>query len=286
MATYLDAVRQLPIPTEQQTHAFARFVTVAHSWYKSLRRFPGYPFAFILDPNAGRAFVSNEAGFKDYGQGPHFHYATLPTPEYRKRFGHWNYSRDSAVKIHSGGWLQVPPPLAAAGTAEVNFLMYGGEQEKLPVQEVMRIEGGFFSAFLCDVPRIGGDVQYFKRAEELEKHLDYYPEAIARAARPILALWASASYRSEWTEAGGELARLYKTIFSRPGTFDDLMKELGGKQIQEAANAAWERTESRRREIELLKALRPALDAERERQIDGMIAAMQRFVAALRASKA
>ena len=47
---YLDVVRRLPAPTVGQTMRFARFVSMAHSWYKHLPIRPKVPFVFYLDP--------------------------------------------------------------------------------------------------------------------------------------------------------------------------------------------------------------------------------------------
>ena len=92
---YLEVIKKLPIPTESQTDQFALFVSDAHSWYKHLPLYPGQPFFFYLDPNAGRSLVRTQTGdmvFVDItDDSPLFHYTWQTTEQYRKRFGFWNY---------------------------------------------------------------------------------------------------------------------------------------------------------------------------------------------------
>jgi hypothetical protein len=92
---YLSVIRRLPPPTDEQTRAFAEFVSDAHSWYKHLPLFPGRPFCFFLDPNAGRQLIYNPddtVEWRDIPEGESlFHYSTRVTATYRRTLGFWNY---------------------------------------------------------------------------------------------------------------------------------------------------------------------------------------------------
>jgi hypothetical protein len=116
MDDYLKLVSGLPLPTVEQTQAFADHVSRAHSWYKHLPVIPpGHAFLFFLDPQAGRSVQEyGEAGspvrlasvpkgvhrshttikdIKDQSQCGH--YSMKPTCDYLAQFGHWNYSHGS-----------------------------------------------------------------------------------------------------------------------------------------------------------------------------------------------
>jgi hypothetical protein len=116
MDDYLRLISELPLPTVEQTRAFANQVANAHSWYKHLPVFPpGRVFIFFLDPQAGRSVKEYggrrefAAKFEDYkGVTPPKvviqdivdrrqcgHYSTKPTREYLDQFGHWNYAHCS-----------------------------------------------------------------------------------------------------------------------------------------------------------------------------------------------
>lgn len=100
MDEYLKIVSQLPLPTVEQTEAFAKYVTRAHSWYKHLPPFPpGRLFAFFLDPQAGRS-IGEQSGpdefhgmvVRDISKHPSLGpFTTSKTDGYRREFGFWNY---------------------------------------------------------------------------------------------------------------------------------------------------------------------------------------------------
>lgn len=140
---YRELIAALPIPTEEQTANFAAYVVGAHSWYKHLPCTPpGAPFAFFLDPNAGRELVLTEdrAEYHDRTNGQQrFHYTWMLTTEYRARFGHWEYATNrgttliarlpgggdprvvgpgvvAQVLTEHGGTIPVSPEVLAAGT--------------------------------------------------------------------------------------------------------------------------------------------------------------------------
>src|SRR4051812_1821261 len=88
---YRDLLGATSVPSREQMGAFALFVSTAHSWYKHLPTLPpGVPMIFYLDPGAGAQRIVNifgrvrEAERIERG----FHYSSLPTTEYRNRFGH------------------------------------------------------------------------------------------------------------------------------------------------------------------------------------------------------
>ena len=79
-------------PDAAQIEAFVSYVCGKHSWYKHLRLTPpGTRFTFFLDPAAGMGLIQNAEGQFSMREmradEPSFHYATLPTAEYRANFG-------------------------------------------------------------------------------------------------------------------------------------------------------------------------------------------------------
>lgn len=99
---YREMVSDLPRPTRQQMEAFALHISGAHSWYKHLPALPpGVPFHFWLDPAAGLDRVSEPDGtlrmVARHTKG--FHYASLPTAEYRDRFGFLAYGQNRATEV-------------------------------------------------------------------------------------------------------------------------------------------------------------------------------------------
>lgn len=145
---YLGMVRRLPRPSVEQTYRFAWFVAEAHSWYKHLPPDNKVPFFFYLDPYAGMNLVvtpTQELAIVEItDQSTRFHYTWQTTADYRRRFGHWNYSAPygtsfmfgsdggmvntagvgTAVLDEQGNWVAVPPPLLEAGKAEVNAFVH------------------------------------------------------------------------------------------------------------------------------------------------------------------
>ena len=151
--SYLEIIRQYPIPTGEQTREFAAYVASAHSWYKHLPVYPPMPFRFYLDPNAGRSTIISEDGeikFEDIvDESTRFHYTWQLTETYRERLGYWNYlapygthfliprGQDVIDTKQSGhtrsgpaifmpevGWIMLPDALVQAGTAGVTALIH------------------------------------------------------------------------------------------------------------------------------------------------------------------
>lgn len=104
--SYVDSVATLPRPTVQQIGEFVEYVATAHSWYKHLPLLPpGRPFAFYLDPNAGREWIENGSRrqFRErVANAPareRFHYTWQTTPEYVSRFGYLTYFADAGTSF-------------------------------------------------------------------------------------------------------------------------------------------------------------------------------------------
>ena len=109
---YLAQVRGLPLPTDEQRRNFVDYVANAHSWYKHLPAFlPGAPFHFFVDRAAGCDWLALRDGSRAIAERTEqgFHYSSIPTAEYRTRFGFLSYScaRGTAVFL-SGEPLTLP----------------------------------------------------------------------------------------------------------------------------------------------------------------------------------
>jgi hypothetical protein len=308
MSTYIREVAALPTPTAQQTRNFAEFVTSAHSWYKHLRISRASPFVFFLDPNAGRSLVhlsETEVQFVDNGETDSgLHYTWQTTKSYRERFGCWNYDapygrsllyQAGAGLVDTGGaglfilsadgeWLPVPESPMRAGTAELTGLMWypyhrdGGSIGSLIEQE-MRIA----CIFRIRLP--------FREAEEARsrKQLDalmdalmpVLPQDMAAALRSLFVLWADQTYQSEVAQTHRAIDALYDKAAASDRPWDETMKAGGGDLLWRQAKEAWDASASRQKEVLLLEPLIAALDRERERQIEAMVQAMNRFSATI-----
>jgi len=207
---YVAAIKQLPRPTDEQTDQFVEFVSGAHSWYKHLPVYPGSPFYFYLDPNAGRSMVHLQTGdvtFVDRtDESERFHYTWQPTQTYRNRFGFWNYyapygtfflcSRKEGIVDTRGsvgidraderssrrtgpvilvpevGWLEVPDDLLDAGEVLLTALVHSWRN------------------FLCYWALLpGGETERVRFSDLYEKHPDCFPEEVARGISLLNALW-------------------------------------------------------------------------------------------------
>lgn len=307
MSTYAEVVKKLPMPTREQTGAFAEFVTGAHSWYKHLDIAPPSPFVFYLDPNAGRAMVhlsDNEVAFVDNtDESEKFHYTWQTTEAYRRRFGFWNYEApygrsfqfDSAEGVvdtagsgltilsPDGDWLPVPELLTRAGTAPLSALMWyptfrPSSSPPALIEEEMRI----CCIFPVSLPF--GYVRYAEDREALERLLPLLPGDMATALRSLLTLWTDQTYQRQRIETHRELDELHHKAATSDRPWDEVTRAGGGDALRRQAEEAWEATTSRRRERMLLEPLIEALDCERQRQIDVMVRAMNQFVEMLHAA--
>lgn len=282
METYVELARSLPIPGPGQTRAFANYLTGAHSWYK---RWDQFAFTFFLDPNVGRTEFLSPVGARFEDKTGVAVRPGQTTASYREHFGYWNYAhsfRDPPrVQAAGGRSLEIPPDLIRAGTAAVNKLMYGRKRSPATERELDSEDEMRFGGIFVSIPS-AGYTNSLQNAMAFGSDLSRLPPAIANALQPLATLWSEESYRRELLETGRALAEILDKVYAlKEGYFDDRMKALGGDRIREETRAAWQRTESRRREKELLRAVLVALDAERERQVAGMVNAMIRFLAVL-----
>jgi len=305
MTSYVDLAAALAVPTAEQTREFAVFVTAAHSWYKHLSPWEMSPFVFYLDPNAGRAMIregEDDVRFIDHvDESSKFHYTWQLTSEYRRRFGFWNYeapygasflyhSAEGPVDTAGTGlrvlfppseWLEVPRSLADAGTARVSALMWSDGSLCAPSQLArdMRVGTFFSSRGLFSGP----DKKWLAAASQ---YASAWPEDLQKAFRAICALWAGEDYGRELAEVQRELEALYDSAHKGPpGTFAANLEAGGHSRLYDLARKNWELTRSRAEERRLIEPLLAALDRERERQIEGMLTAMERFLAALRQAR-
>jgi hypothetical protein len=102
LSEYRALVRSLPVPTPLQVRHFAEFVAGAHSWYKHLSLLrANEPLQFFLDPAAGmqhtHAADGSVTAAPRYARG--LHYSWLPTAEYRERFGYLAFSKSSGTSV-------------------------------------------------------------------------------------------------------------------------------------------------------------------------------------------
>ena len=279
---YQDLARELPVPTAAQTLAFARFVAGAHSWYKHLSAFEAAPFTFFLDPNAGRALIRASNGVAAYDDitdaSPQFHYAWQTTARWRDRFGHWNYrgpnGKSFRVATSAGKWeigtpkLEILGPdghavavnaaMVQAATAGVTSLVYRSDDWRATspnrIDDLTHLIRDQFGRYYGQVAHVGPD------ADALLAQL---PEEVAAAARRVMPVWL-AQYEAEQR----------KPLF-------DLTLEWQQNPELDAEDPEPEPIEDPR-EV----AFTAALDAERERLVGEMVAAMGRLVALLHGDRA
>src|SRR5262245_61515832 len=103
---YIDCIRNLPRPSDEQVDAFVEYVAHAHSWHKHLPLLPpGKAFVFYLNPNAGREWMWTKRGGKyrdrtyDIPYNERFHYTWQPTEQYIQRFGYLDYFVDAGTSF-------------------------------------------------------------------------------------------------------------------------------------------------------------------------------------------
>ncbi len=153
---YRALVSGLVRPARQQMEDFAQYVSNAHSWYKHLPLLPpGAPFSFRLDPAAGMQRILDGNGTlraEPLEQGA-FHYSSLPTAEYRERFGYLAFSQaggttvtlvakdgtrmmpsdgtDVVLDLHLHRLVGIPIEILEAGTARLTGLIHSHIDERL-----------------------------------------------------------------------------------------------------------------------------------------------------------
>lgn len=284
VTTYIEAARALSVPSDEQRRAFAVYVTGAHSWYKHLPILPLSTFVFFLDPNAGRSMVhrsDDSVAFVDNRSSRGIHYTWQTTEAYRRRFGLWNYdapygkslrymSAQGVVDTRGAGlrvadadstcWLEIPATLSMAGTALVSSLMYlAGAWMPTPyvTNPEQRVRG------LADFDDLPADGER--------------PEAVINAARELKELRSSEYFV---TERGG-IERTERALLTARKSGARPRETVHRLKACKAAEATWERSPSRQEEKVMIARLALAVDDERSSQIEGMQAAMRRFVEAL-----
>jgi len=87
----------VPEPSKTQSIEFVDHVAHAHSWYKHLSLVFGSEFVFFLAPNANMYFENGK--FVKLVEKDIFHYSSMPTDNYRKKFGHWSYREGQSASI-------------------------------------------------------------------------------------------------------------------------------------------------------------------------------------------
>jgi hypothetical protein len=129
LGEYRELLAGVPTPSREQMEAFARFVAMAHSWYKHLPLLaPGIPMTFFIDPGAGAQRIVDRRGrihqVDRLERG--FHYSWLPTAEYRDRFGYAAFATTVGTSVSLIGWdrtQQIPsddePAVFEPGRAEL-----------------------------------------------------------------------------------------------------------------------------------------------------------------------
>lgn len=119
LADYRACIATLDRPTATQMEEFAEFVCQAHSWYKHLPFYPpGKPMQFFLDPAAGMDLLFHGGAVDAVAREvTGFHYASIPTCEYRQRFGFLAFSRSNGTTVYkmaSDGTVLAPADDAPA----------------------------------------------------------------------------------------------------------------------------------------------------------------------------
>lgn len=275
---YIRTVKELLLPKEEQTHQFAEFVSEAHSWYKHLPLYPGKPFFFYLDPNAGRRFVHTQAGdvaFVDITEdSSRFHYTWQTTESYRKRFGFWNYyapygssflfAGEGGVVNTAGarrkilapksGWLEVPETLMETGKVLLNSLVHPQAQLNLFWIENSNQEE---ISYFCE----DHDAFIQQLYQVMEKEDSLLPASVTSNILRLYAFWQEEDYQKQ----------------------SDQIWDQDGDIIQ--LSEAWEKTTVYQKEREILDILESLIEKERERQLELMKQAMNRFLEALYQAK-
>jgi len=281
VGSYAELARTLPVPTAEQTHAFAQ--RTSRMQHGNLGVSDEVAYVFFLDPNAGREKrypSERELAFAEI-EKPRFD-GDEATGEYRGKYGHWNARRrdiDPRLKLigadlvleapgapivinrlssadrighetywpDHGGWHAIPEELLAAGSVGLGAFARGVGEPPVAGRPEWRV------SHLFQVPDPGLGADSLSKALKHSDVLPALPEGVARALRPLLGLWRSEGCQQDFLQAGKE----------------------GGPVRREMA---WHRTASYRQQTALLGALIAALVAEQERHVDRMVAAMNRFL--------
>jgi hypothetical protein len=223
---------------------FAEFVAGAHSWYKHLPVLPASePLQFFLDPAAGMQLTQGADGRVTAAprdkQG--LHYSWLPTAEYRERFGHLGFSKSSGTSV------------------------------SLQSADRSRMVGADDAACVYD------------------------PEARALYQLPEEALTAGRAFISGIVHDAASSRDLWQRIIDRTERFDDVLDRADGLEVGKRildrcrvlkvdpsqAEPGSPREGDAFHETRLAALdfpLHQLVEAERQRQIEGMVAAAARLI--------
>jgi hypothetical protein len=133
--SYESIVKQLPVPSWDQSERFARYLSAAHSWYK-LPVERTRPFFLFLDPAAGCEPVNWEnKGFRPVEITRHDRpmHGLQTTGEYRERFGFWSYKQTPEgfgiveppeVRLSDGSRVLLPDDWKDAGLTALDAFVH------------------------------------------------------------------------------------------------------------------------------------------------------------------
>jgi hypothetical protein len=242
LADYRALVRSLPVPTPEQMRNFADYVARAHSWYKHLRLLPAKtPIQVFLDPAAGMQLAQAPDGSvtAEIREKLGFHYSWLPTAEHRERFGYLAFSKSSG--------------------SSVSLINRDGSQ-LVPSDDATCV---------------------------------YDPEARTFYQLPEEALMAGRAFISAIVHKAGEWTYLWESLIKRNDRFDDVLYNYDGLEITKrildrcaVLKKDPARAEPSKEEVLDWKKglahfdlpLSRLVEAERQRQIEGLAAAAARVV--------
>jgi hypothetical protein len=223
---------------------FAEYVAGAHSWYKHLRVLPASaPLQFFLDPAAGMQLTQAADGRVTAAprEKRGLHYSWLPTSEYRRRFGYLAFSKSSGTSVSE---------LRADGSRHIAA---------------------------DNAPRI------------------HDPAAQASYALPAEALTAGRAFISGIVHRSASSKYIWKDVIERAERFDDVLDPIDGLEIgkrildrcstlkEDPSRAEPQPPQQDRVVNEYSLAafdfpLHQLVEAERRRQIEGMVAAATRLI--------
>ena len=125
---YRERVAAISPPDPSQMEAFADYVSRAHSWYKHLPYLlPGARCIFVIDPCVMMEDMPPRFGdrrrFRPYVSGESlFHYSSMPTAEYRRRFGCLAYGLGDEDRS-----ISIPMNQSQGGVVEARLFAPPGE---------------------------------------------------------------------------------------------------------------------------------------------------------------
>jgi hypothetical protein len=129
---YVRALKKYAMPNEKNINDFISHVSNAHSWYKHLPiGDPGHLFYFYLHPTCQLKIDASSKVWKPVLNEDCFHYSTLPTDLYRKKFGILTYSsrlkdiNATFIPDTNMNLLLIPPFLIKLSSVYLTALFHG-----------------------------------------------------------------------------------------------------------------------------------------------------------------